>query len=267
MHAIPFLGAKPIGAITPGDVRELIAALDDKGLSRAAVVKYLTPVKALLATAWEDGVIERQPAAGLRISDRQLGDGEAQRAMTAAQWRRLLVALPPRWRSFHRLLLETGVRVSEALGLDWSDVELGSGPRIWVRRQHYRGTTGPLKTRASRRQVPLSSGLAELLRASREEAVHDPVFATRAGTRHWERNIRRVLASAAAEEGLEWVGFHTFRHTCAAILFASGKTPLQVSRWLGHADPAFTMRAYAHLIDPGLGSAELFNEVSGEAKT
>ena len=262
LHAIPFFGSKPVGAIEPRDVREFVAELDDKGLSQGTVLKYLTPVRALLATAWEDGVIEKHPASGLRVNGGGPHDVEGQRAMTPDQCRRLLLALPPRWRSFHRLLLETGLRVSEALGLDWSDVELGSRPRIWVRRQHYRGTTGPLKTRASRRQVPLSSGLAELLRASCEEAVHEPVFATANGTRHWERNIRRVLAPAAANEGLEWIGFHTFRHTCAAILFASGKTPLQVSRWLGHADPAFTMRTYAHLIEPGLGTAEIFNRVS-----
>jgi integrase len=261
LHAIPFFQSKCIDAIEPCDVREFVAHLEQKGLRRGTIVKYLTPVKALLATAWEDGSIKRHPAYSVRVAGAPWRDHEAQRVMTPTQCQRLLDALPPRWRLFHRFLLETGLRVSEALGLDWSDVEVAPRSKIWIRRQHYRGATGPLKTRASRRQVPLSTELADQLRQLRCDAIHEPVFATRNGTRHWERNIRRVLMSAAAKEGLDWVGFHTFRHTCAAVLFASGKTPLQVSRWLGHSDPAFTMRTYAHLIDPGLGSAECFNAI------
>ena len=225
------------------------------------MAKYLTPVKALFATAWEDGVIERNPTVGVRVLCGPAHGEHAQRAMTEAEWRRLLEYLPAQWRTFHQLLLETGMRVSEALGLDWSDVELQAPPRIHVRRQHYRGTTGPLKTRASRRQLPLSADLAERLAALRPDGAQGPVFVTRNGTRYLERNIRRVLARAAAEAGLEWVSFHSFRHTCASFLFAAHKTPLQVSRWLGHADPAFTLRTYAHLIDPGLGGAELFDEL------
>jgi integrase len=50
--------------------------------------------------------------------------------------------------------------------------------------------------------------------------------------------------------------FHTFRHTCASLLFAAGKSPKQVQGWLGHTDPAFTLRVYVHLMDDGLDDAE-----------
>jgi integrase len=33
---------------------------------------------------------------------------------------------------------------------------------------------------------------------------------------------------------VSWVGFHTFRHTCAFLLFAEGRNAVQVKRWLGH---------------------------------
>jgi integrase len=49
--------------------------------------------------------------------------------------------------------------------------------------------------------------------------------------------------------------FHTFRHTCASLLFAAGKTAKQVQVWLGHTDPAFTLRVYVNLMDDGLGDA------------
>lgn len=45
---------------------------------------------------------------------------------------------------------------------------------------------------------------------------------------------RRVLKPAAEEACVSWVGFHTFRHTCAFLLFAEGRNAVQVKRWLGH---------------------------------
>lgn len=49
------------------------------------------------------------------------------------------------------------------------------------------------------------------------------------------------------------IAFHAFRHTCASLLFAEGRNVKQVSVWLGHTDPAFTLRTYVHLLDGGLG--------------
>lgn len=90
--------------------------------------------------------------------------------------------------------------------------------------------------------------------------------------RHSRPNLAsRVLKPAAAAVGLctdvagkdepaPWVSFHTFRHTCASLLFAKGKNVKQVQEWLGHADPGFTLRTYVHLLDEGLGGADFFDE-------
>jgi hypothetical protein len=48
--------------------------------------------------------------------------------------------------------------------------------------------------------------------------------------------------------------FHTFRHTCASLLFAAGKNVKQVQAWVGHADPGFTVRTYIHRMDEGMGT-------------
>ena len=64
-----------------------------------------------------------------------------------------------------------------------------------------------------------------------------------------------MLTKAAKQAGIEWVSFHAFRHTCASVMLDAGKNIRQVSGWLGHADPAFTLRTYCHLIDEGLGDA------------
>lgn len=61
---------------------------------------------------------------------------------------------------------------------------------------------------------------------------------------------------------------HAFRHTCASLLFAGGYNVKQVSGWLGHADPVFTLRTYVHLLGDGVGDAlDLDAELAqGESK-
>ena len=66
-----------------------------------------------------------------------------------------MAELPPEWRLFFELLVKTGLRVSEAFGLDWNDVEFGARPVLHTRRQYHRGDLRAVNTRAGRRDLPL----------------------------------------------------------------------------------------------------------------
>ena len=95
-----------------------------------------------------------------------------------------------------------------------------------------------------------------------------------------ENVYRRALAPAAIGAGFKvevevkgkkkdrsTVSFHTFRHTCASLLFEAGRNVKQVQAWLGHADPGFTLK-YIHLMDAGVGSAAFLDlAVSAETDT
>jgi hypothetical protein len=59
-----------------------------------------------------------------------------------------------------------------------------------------------------------------------------------------------------------WVGFHTFRHTCATILFRAGWNAVQVQRWLGHHKPSFTLDTYVHLLPEDLPEPVVFEDLS-----
>jgi integrase len=96
------------------------------------------------------------------------------------------------------------------------------------------------------------------------------VFTSAVGARLNDGNLRRrVLIPATEAAGLgrvddegKWrtsIGFHTFRHTCASLLFEAGRDVKQVAAWLGHADPAFTLRTYVHLMDDGIGDADFLD--------
>jgi integrase len=221
----------------------------------------------MFATAVEDGVLRSNPVQGLRIPAAANAGSEAvqAKALTRAELALVLAALPETWHLFFEFLTHTGLRISEAIGLRWAHLDLGTTPRIRVREQMYEGERQPLKSPHSRRDIPLSPGMAERLRALRRDTYRGdmaPVFTTATGTELSRANVAsRVLKPAVRSLGLPWVSFHTLRHTCASLLFASGKNVKQVQEWLGHADPAFTLGTYVHLLDEGLGSADFLDTV------
>jgi len=209
------------------------------------------------------------PALGIRTPGRQ-GDVESDRvkALDEDELQRLSAELPFEWRFFFDFLFQTGLRISEAIEIRWSDVDLGE---CWlnVDRQFYRGRSGKPKGRKKRR-IRISQELAQAL-WQRQGKPDELVFTAERGGRLIPSNLMsRVLKPAAVRAGLgqwliergrrraeSWVGFHSFRHSCATMLFRCGWNAKQVCNFLGHSDPAFTLRAYVHLLpedqpDPSL---------------
>jgi integrase len=174
-----------------------------------------------------------------------------------------LAALPGEWLLFFEFLAHTGLRISETIGLTWGHLDLGERRRVLVREQLYEGKRRRLKSGSGRRDVPLSAQMAARLLAHRRDSyrgTEGPVFASRAGAQLSPSNVwRRTLKPTRDAVGLPWVTFHSFCHTCASLLFEAGRNVKQVSEWLGHADPAFTLRTYIHLMDTGVGDADFLD--------
>lgn len=166
----------------------------------------------------------------------------------------LLGACPARYRLAISIGLFAGLRLAEILGLTWADVDF-AGDQLRVRFQMGRdGERRRLKTDAGSRDVILMAGLARDLKrhrlASRYAAAGDLVFATATGRTLGQRNLTgRGLEKACERAQLQGVTCHSLRHTFASILIAQGRDPVFVSRQLGHANPAITLRVYAHLFD------------------
>jgi len=228
----------------------------------------LAPVKALLATAFEEGIIRVNPAAGVRLVVEQAsGESEDEhvKALSENELRALLEQMPTGWRLFFEFLAHTGLRIGEAIALRWSDVDFNRR-RLSVERRYYRGGFDAPKSKYGRRKVPLSEGMARDLEA-RWLLVDDAgglVFTSEAGTVIDSSNLmQRVLKKAGRRAGVPWVGFHTFRHTCATTLFRRGLNAKQVQVWLGHHSPAFTLATYVHFLADDLPDASFLDDVTG----
>jgi integrase len=267
---VPFFRKRcaTLAQLEPQDVRAFIVWLfDEKAQKRRLAVStvrgHVAALRAMLATAVEDGLIRHNPAVGVRISrpgspTLTVGVEEQRRALDTEELGRFLGACDPDWRAFFELLAMTGIRISEAAELRWRDVDFGA-KRLRVRRQCFNGVVAEPKSRHGKRDIPLSTAMARKLWAT-QGAADCLIFTGPRGNRIDRAWVwRNVLKPAAKTSGVPWAGFHTFRHTCASILFANGRNPKVVQMWLGHSDPGFTLRTYVHLIDDGMGDADFLD--------
>jgi integrase len=262
--------------VTPGAVAGYVAWLCERTrpaptkddaqrrlpLADKSIRNYMGPLSACMASAVREGLIRHNPTRDVDLPHRPTADDvehEDVRALTTGELATLLAVIPERHRLFFRLLAATGLRISEAIALQWRHVHLdGSSPHIKVRRGVVRGVLGPPKSAYSRREVPIDHQLVRDLRKRRADTEwpgdEDLVFPDTAGGYLHVGNLRRrVLVPARQEANVPWAGFHTFRHTCASLLFRQGRNAVQVQHWLGHHSAAFTLATYVHLLDGDLG--------------
>ena len=279
-HVLPKIGNHKLNAVKAQHIKRLLgdlAARDgDDYLKDASLRAIFAPLRAMLAEAAEEGLADHNPAALVKVPSgrdalrRHDGDEDADeddptdgqaRALGRDELEMFLTVCPAEWRLLFELLAVTGLRISEAWALRWQDVQMdGGSPHVRVRRSWVAPRFGPPKSKYGKRTVPIPLEVADRLRTRRSTTSYsgakDLVFASQTGTPMLTENVRRrVLKPAAEEAGVSWIGFHTLRHTCASRLIAEGRNIVQVSRWLGHHSPAFTLSVYGHLLEDGVGEA------------
>ena len=273
LHAFRYFGdRKRLAEITPRDVAGFIGWLCDervqgRRLTDKSVRNIVGAFRVCLATAVREGLIRHNPARDVALPHRPEVEDEDEhvRVFTRDQLAAFLATVHPRHRVMFRLLAVTGLRWSELAALRWRDLKLdGSEPHVRVRRALVRGKLHPPKSRHGRRNVPLDASLVSELRQAHKESEwpgdDDLVFCVRARENgacaaplHHSNMHGRILRPVAEEVGAPWAGFHTFRHTCASLLFERGANAVQVQRWLGHHSAAFTLGTYVHLLGESVG--------------
>jgi integrase len=220
-------------------------------------------MRAALATARREGDLRTNPASDLVLprrgrvheDDDHDDDEHNVKALSREQLRLLLAMTPQRYRLLIELIASTGLRISEAIGLQRRHLHLdGSRPHVKVRRAIVKRRVEQPKTKYGRREVPLPHSLVLALRTHVATLPDDPnaiVFANAVGTPLDPRTVRRDFLGAAMEEiGASGLSFHALRHTYASLQLSRGVNVVALSRVLGHHSAAFTLATYVHLL-PG----------------
>lgn len=249
---IPLFGNVQLADIRMAHIKRYASGMAERGLANNTIRRNIAPLRALLATAVEDGLIRSNPAAGFRnVYGKRRQDVVTQRALSDEDLARLIDAAQPEYRELLEFLAETGLRIGEAIELRWGDLDLAKG-RAQVQRRWYMGSVDAPKSRFGIRSVPLTPERRELL-AARAGRDTELVFTTPRGDRIDSSNVlKRVLRPAADAAGVPWATVHCLRHTCASRLFRAGWNAKQVQMMLGHHSPAFTLATYVHLMSDDL---------------
>lgn len=236
-------------------------------LSNNTIRHYHTAISTVLSTAVEWQIITFNPCTRIRppkkTRQEQLYLDDTQAAELIAQ----LNQLPEDRMNFRTaiiMLLFTGMRRSEVLGLYWSDIDLDNGVISVNRSLHYIPQKGCIdsdtKNSSSRRSFKAPAELIPLLKEYKQwqqvrcEIAGDQwhpserVFTNWNGTPIRPDTLSNQFRKWIATTDLPPIHLHSLRHTNASLLIASGTNIQTVARRLGHSTSATTANIYSHAI-------------------
>lgn len=249
VHLLPALGAQPIASIRPTMVQGFVRELEAKGLAPGSVRNIYTTMARVFAAAVDDKVIAHTPCRKVTLPKDH--DGEVV-PPTVEQVAAVADAIGDQWRALVVLLAGAGLRIGEARGLNVHDVDF-LRRTVRVERQRLQsGVVAPLKSKASRRTVPVGQVVIDELTAHLTKyptPASGPLFVDELGQPLGYGRWKKLLAAATDEVGID-VTAHDFRHFAASALISGGASVKQVQTFLGHASAVITLRTYAHLF-PG----------------
>jgi len=185
-HIDPFLGSKQIAKLAPHHVQDWLSTLEARGVSASRRRYARVVLRAVLNTAlrWRLVAVNAaalvDPPRAIRREIRPLHPDEAKRLLKAAEGRHPIQA-------FVTVALSCGLRVGEALGLRWADIDLDAGS-LAVTQAIQRSGGDPVARRVLLAEQ--SSLRADLRRASAKGASVSEIDRLRAAF----RNIRGRLA-------------------------------------------------------------------------
>lgn len=253
VHILPVLGEVELRNMRPSSIQAWMRSREE--LAPTYVRVMLANLSAILSAAVEDGLIASNPCSSSSVKAPAL---ERRRIVpwSADQVQAVVEAHPERYWAVPVVAAGLGLRQGETFGLRVDDVDY-LRRRVLVRNQvkilNGSPILAPPKGRRER-EVPLPDTVAFAIteRLKAYPAKDGLVFTSReGGLLNRTYFNRRIWKPALVEAGIEPTrtnGMHSLRHHYASVLLEGGVSIRALADYLGHADPGFTLRTYAHLM-------------------
>ncbi|MGW4898315.1 site-specific integrase [Kitasatospora sp. NPDC004240] len=280
LHVLPYLGSRPMGTFQPVHIREWLKRLEGSGLAASYIGIIYTDARAVLSAGVDDGFLARNPCASRSVRQ-PTSHRERVVPWTAERLFAVRAGLPESLRPVVDLGGGCGLRQGEILGLavdaiDFEAETLRVVSQVKLLRQGL--IYAPPKGNKTR-DVPLPAAVAAILK---EHLAAFPPTAVTLPWRTWDgpKVTKLLLFTDAAGETFRrstfnqslWKpalaaggvipaprpgqppasaprdGMHALRHFYASVLLDAGENIKALSEYLGHADPAITLRTYTHLM-------------------
>lgn len=265
-YVLPRIGGMRICDITTCRIDVMLSELLREGglkcggpLSPGSVNLIRACIGTVFSVAVKKGIIEQNPVTGSTPARKS----ETEKGFLDTESCRIIIS---RLGSIHNsqvaraveLLLYTGLRRGELLGLSWEDIDLEKA-EIHVRHTLWKEELTTPKTRSSVRMIPLSeeavSCISEQYKyiSSQKELMGEQwtetgaVFINRHGGHMNGEYLNNMFRQFLKDNGFNGMHIHDLRHANASILINNGVPMKVVSEHLGHSSVKTTEDYYTHL--------------------
>lgn len=268
------IGPVPLTALTSDAIQLLLSDLKDEGYSYSTVKKVYDCINAAVKHAIARKAIPDNPMLLVELPGKSLFTNKEVSFFTVRECNLIIEEALRTYATGRRiyvygdaiiLMLLTGIRLGEAIGLRKSDYDR-ERKMLKVRRNIHkvrnRDEDGNLlpgrslcesttKSYSGMREIPLTGLAVEVLeRLVREYPLCESLICNTKGAMATPEQIDRTFRYLLTNVGLEGSGVHKLRHTFATLLFASQKVDVKtISKMLGHASVTITLVVYTHIAD------------------
>lgn len=261
---ISYFPEAPINSITGLDIDKFMKRLrseqvDGKSLSPSTIQHHFNTLRTIMQYAYKHDIIHKNP---FLTATKPKVPGKDVDALSPEEIQQFTHAAADSPLDFHcmlLLLLTTGIRRGECMGLQWQDIDWAN-QSLHIQRIATRTTKGPIsigtpKTLNSVRFIPLSDNMCALLEMYQEciqknnDADLSTAFLFPSRTNIFiprdPTSVTRKVKSFMAKSGLPDYSPHDLRHTFASQMLANGADLKSVQNILGHSNPSTTLKFYA----------------------
>ena len=280
----PFIGSMLLRDVKPMDCQMILNAMESDYAGSTIRQTYMT-MGTFFKSAKDNGFIDRHPMDGVRYTKPVRAVDDIHFLTVDEQKRFLEAAKGSHNYAQYALILETGLRTGEMIGLTWDAIDwekrtLTVNKTLEFRYKQDEWRAGPPKTESSYRTIPLtdtaygilreiydtreyrneSEGLSTVLTfmdrktgQKRKLVMRDLVFINwRTGMPAKNSSYDTHLYKLCDDAGIKRFCMHALRHTYATRAIESGMQPKVLQKLLGHASITTTMNRYVHVTDDSM---------------
>lgn len=234
-------------------------------LSNKTILEHHRLISSVLEQARKENLIPYNIASCVELPKVEKKDVNYFQPAQVEAIRNALEQEPIKWKTLVHLLLVSGVRRGELLGLKWDKVYFDSNKIYICNSVLYSPDIGIYestpKTEKSKRFIVLPK---ETMRLLEEYKYHQMQLQLKNGVYFQNKNfvftqdngqplhpdsVTDYLSKFSKRYNLPHINPHAFRHTMASILYFNGVDSISISKRLGHAQPSTTTNIYAHIIE------------------
>jgi site-specific recombinase XerD len=263
-HLIPSIGSRPIKSIKHADIMAMVNSWTLDKLSPSTIRRHVAVLSAIFNMAITEDILHKSPTKKLTTPRVDPSRGWALTRMESAE---LLGHIPASYYALVFTMITTGIRWSEAVGLQVKHFNPLASPATLRIEQGVHETgkgfvTEKPKSAASDRVIVLSSKHVEVIAQYLQETnrtardAEAPLFVTASGSRLVYANFRnRIWVPTVKSVGLEGLRIKDMRKTAATNLLQSGADAKTVTAIMGHEDIRTTLNHYAKTTPESLATA------------